>query len=425
MAAFFPTGSYPTAAPDALVVAGGGGGFSPAWVRNRSQVIGAGSFLMYPRNAASPPRIAIGAVIQISDGAVQSSGVSVVVRPEGGSETASGGTVSYGASSNVVYYAPTQAETDYTAFVVTAYKTGCLPISQTIITTASATTGTVLLAPTTHTSAVVPTVSTLTGHTPQTGDAFARLGAPAGASMSADVAAVKAQTAAIEVDTQDIQSRLPATLVSGRMDASTGAIQTGVDFSATMKASINTEVDTGISDAALATAAALATVDTNVDAILVDTAEIGAAGAGLTALASAANLATVAGYLDTGIAAILADTNELQSDWANGGRLDNILDGRASQTSVDGLNNLSSAQAQSAAAAALVAYDPPTKAELDSAVSGLATAANLATVDTVVDGIKAKTDSLTFTQAGHVDANVQRINDVTIIGDGSGTPFQV
>lgn len=46
-------------------------------------------------------------------------------------------------------------------------------------------------------------------------------------------------------------------------------------------------------------------------------------------LATAANLATVAGYLDTEIAAILADTNELQTDWANGGRLDLLLDSAA------------------------------------------------------------------------------------------------
>jgi hypothetical protein len=74
------------------------------------------------------------------------------------------------------------------------------------------------------------------------------------------------------------------------------------------------------------------TVDTVVDAILVDTAEIGAAGAGLTALASAANLATVAGYLDTEIAAVLADTNELQTDWANGGRLDLLIDAIKAKT---------------------------------------------------------------------------------------------
>ncbi len=40
-----------------------------------------------------------------------------------------------------------------------------------------------------------------------------------------------------------------------------------------------------------------------------------------------ATLVTIAGYLDTEIAAILADTNELQTDWANGGRLDLLLDG--------------------------------------------------------------------------------------------------
>lgn len=100
----------------------------------------------------------------------------------------------------------------------------------------------------------------------------------------------------------------------------------------------------------------------SIAAILVDTAEIGVAGAGLTALATATNLATVAGYLDTEIAAILADTNELQTDWANGGRLDVILDARSSQTSVD-------------------------------------------TIDTVVDAIKVKTDQLAFTVANQVDAN--------------------
>jgi hypothetical protein len=44
------------------------------------------------------------------------------------------------------------------------------------------------------TNNVIPTVSVLTGHTAQTGDCFARLGAPAGASVSADIAAIEAQT---------------------------------------------------------------------------------------------------------------------------------------------------------------------------------------------------------------------------------------
>ncbi len=51
--------------------------------------------------------------------------------------------------------------------------------------------------------------------------------------------------------------------------------------------------------------------------------------------ASQTSVDTIDDFLDTEVAAILADTNELQTDWANGGRLDNILDARASQTSVD------------------------------------------------------------------------------------------
>lgn len=48
---------------------------------------------------------------------------------------------------------------------------------------------------------LVGTLTTYTGNTPQTGDSYARLGAPAGASMAADVAAAKADTAAILIDT--------------------------------------------------------------------------------------------------------------------------------------------------------------------------------------------------------------------------------
>lgn len=60
------------------------------------------------------------------------------------------------------------------------------------------------------------------------------------------------------------------------------------------------------------------------------------------------------------------------------------------------------------------------------APAGASVSADVAIVDTVVDAIKAKTDSLTFTQAGHVDANIQRINDVAITGNGQvGTEFNV
>jgi hypothetical protein len=53
--------------------------------------------------------------------------------------------------------------------------------------------------------------------------------------------------------------------------------------------------------------------------------------------------------------------------------------------------------------------------------SGLATAANLATVDTVVDAIKAKTDSLTFTVSGKVDSNITHVIADPIVADSSKT----
>ena len=95
---------------------------------------------MYPRNAASPPRLAIGPVVQISDGAVQTAGVSVKIIPQGGTESAGAGTVAYSAD-GAVLYTPTQGETDYVAVIFVASKTGCIPASVTVVTTASATAG--------------------------------------------------------------------------------------------------------------------------------------------------------------------------------------------------------------------------------------------------------------------------------------------
>jgi hypothetical protein len=71
---------------------------------------------------------------------------------------------------------------------------------------------------------VTGAVGSVTGHTPQTGDTYARLGAPAGASHAADVAAVKTETASIQADTNDLQTRVPAALIGGRMDSNLSAI---------------------------------------------------------------------------------------------------------------------------------------------------------------------------------------------------------
>ena len=121
--------------------------------------------MSYPRNASSPERVDIGPVIQISDGAVQTAGVAVKVIPFGGSEATGGGTVAYSAD-GVVLYTPTQGETNYTSFVLVASKTGCIPASKTVITSASGTAGyagldwSKITAPTTTVALTGTTIST-------------------------------------------------------------------------------------------------------------------------------------------------------------------------------------------------------------------------------------------------------------------------
>jgi hypothetical protein len=125
---------------------------------------------MYPRNAASPERISIGAVVQISDGAVQTAGVTVRVLPAGGTEADGVGTVAY-STDGVVVYTPTQAETNYTSFVLIAKKTGCIPASVTVVTSESIVSGRVYVATNGDKTGYTATVSDKTGFslTPATG----------------------------------------------------------------------------------------------------------------------------------------------------------------------------------------------------------------------------------------------------------------
>lgn len=211
-------------------------------------------------------------MINASTGAAFTGSVTVSVTGDAGTQAT--GSVGSGACTHegngYHTYAPAQAETNYDLVAFTFTGTGAVPVTIQIYTSF-----------------------------PQTGDNYARLGAPAGASVSADVAAVKAV--------------LPAALVSGRIDASVGAM------------AANVLTATAINADAFTAAKFAADVTTELQS----------------GLATAAALSTVAGYIDTEVAAI-----------------------------------------------------------------------------------KAKTDSLTFTVAGQVDANIQSVNDVTVNGNGSaGTPW--
>jgi len=114
-------------------------------------------------------------------------------------------------------------------------------------------------------------------------------------------------------------------------------------------------------------------------------------------------------------AAILVDTNELQGDWANGGRLDLLIDATLADT-----NELQGDWANGGRLDLLIdAILLDTGTTLD---GKLDTIDNF--LDTEIAAIKAKTDSLTFTSGTDLDANVQKVNDIVVTGDGeSGTEW--
>lgn len=92
--------------------------------------------------------------------------------------------------------------------------------------------------------------------------------------------------ATVQSDTDDIQSRLPAALVSGRMDSSVGAMAANVMTAAAAAADLTTELQTG-----LATSAALTTAQADLDDIQ-------------TRLPAA----LVSGRMDSSVGAMAADT---------------------------------------------------------------------------------------------------------------------
>jgi hypothetical protein len=109
-------------------------------------------------------------------------------------------------------------------------------------------------------------------------------------------------------------------------------------------------------------------------------------------------------------ALIVADTNELQTDWANGGRLDVILDARASQASVDDLPT------NAELATALGTADDAVLAELTSMLSTLnsniATRASQSSVDDLPTNAELATalaaaDDAVLTAIGDLPTNAE------------------
>ena len=130
-------------------------------------------------------------------------------------------------------------------------------------------------------------------------------------------------------------------------------------------------------------------------------------------LATASALATVDDFLDTEIAAILADTNELQTDWVNGGRLDLLLDAVKAKT--DNLPASPAATGDIPSAAAIAAAVADEFATASDAVEAspspttteFAGSSSLSSDDDFYNG------SVLFFTSGDLDGLARKISDYT------------
>lgn len=354
-------------------------------------------------------------MVSASDGSAFTGAVTAYVTGDGGTQSV--GSVGSGACTHegngFHTYTPSQAETNYNHISFTFIGSGAVPASVQVYTIPEA----------------LATASAL-------------------ATVDSNVDAIL----------EDTGTTLPATLatIAGYIDTEIGTIitnlataQSDLDIitgtngvliddteAAALLASINAEVDTALADYDAPTKAeldsGLAAIPGAVRTEL--TTELGRIDVAIsTRLAGASYTAPD----NASIAAILADTNELQTNQGNWltatgfSTFDPATDTVAHVTLVDtvttntdmrGTDNALLAASYTAPDNASIAAILVDTAEIGAAGAGLtalASASALTTVDAVVDAIKAKTDQLTFTVAGQVDANAESMNGSEILGNGS------
>lgn len=178
------------------------------------------------------------------------------------------------------------------------------------------------------------------------------------------------QLSGIQSDTNDIQTRLPAALVSGRIDASVGAMAADVITATAIAAD-------AIGSSELAASAVNEIADQVWEETLADhSGTVGSTAEALGAAGSAGDpwATQLPGAYGAGSAGKIVGDN-----------INATVSSRASQSSVDTIDDF---------------------------------------LDTEIAAIKAKTDKLTFDVDNALDANIQKINDTTLTGNGtSGTPW--
>ena len=332
MFGFYPLGTEPLGAIDFTPASPT---FIAAWI-NRDRILG-----KMKKNVASQ---VIGAqLIDASDGSAFTGSVTVAVTGDGGTQAT--GTVGSGACTHegggYHTYAPAQAETNYDLIAFTFSGSGAVPV----------------------------TVQVYTSF-PQTGDSYARIGAPAGASASADIAAIKSDSAAILVDT--------GTTLDGKID------------------SILTDTGT--------------TLDGKIDSILADTNELQADDTPATLAALEASIVTISEYIDTEVAAIKAVTDAIPDS----GALTTI------DSNIDAVKAVTDVLPDSGALTTIDSVVDAIKAVTDllpnnGALTDLATSTDLSTVDDVVDAIKLVVDAILLdtTEIGTAGAGLTNLGGMS------------
>jgi hypothetical protein len=238
------------------------------------------------------------------------------------------------------------------------------------------------------------TLTTYTGNTPQTGDSFARLGAPAGASVSADIAAIEGQT-------DDI--------------GAAGAGLTAVPWNAAWDAEVESEVADALAAYDAATGGDVTTAAASVTVTGIATNTIGSGALDQTAITEIRSL--FSGTADSGTTTSLtdADLNQVDADFWKGQILLITSGSTINQSrTITGFNpatdtlTVDRAFTQAIttntyeilpAGAALVAADAVTEIQ-----AGLATAAAVATVQADTDDIQTRLPAALV--SGRIDASV-------------------
>ena len=207
-------------------------------------------------------------------------------------------------------------------------------------------------------------------------------------------------TSVYEIFPDDIDEIVSAPTAAQNADAVWDVNTTGHTGSGSFGEQCKNDIDAILVDTGSTLNSKVDTISTNVDSILVDTAEIGVAGLGLS------NLPWNSSVWDAEVQSEVADALAVY-DGPTKAELDTLIGTPATDVSAD------IAAVKSDSAAILV----DTGTTLNTLINGIN--GKVDTIDTVVDAIKVQTDKLVFTVANRLDVNARLMNSVIIIGAGT------